>query len=190
MDFRRAFLPEPWRARDGQFDPVKFSKLVTSRGPSYEEWVLDETRIYAGRAVATRDRRTAAANDRQFAAWEAEGATVRSQPLRYPPDWPKTPAVQKGVDVEMAVDIVRLATLGEYDVAVVASTDTDLVPALAVVQELRIKRRGGPRVTVVGFDGLRKQLRFGDPALGNMYCFRLSPDDYVAVMDTTDYGRQ
>lgn len=43
---------------------------------------------------------------------------------------------EKGVDVLLAVDLVRLAAEDRYDVAIVVSGDGDLVPAIKTVQQL------------------------------------------------------
>lgn len=47
---------------------------------------------------------------------------------------------EKGVDVLLAVDLVRLAAEGKYDAAVVLSGDADLVPAVEAVRLLYHKR--------------------------------------------------
>jgi uncharacterized LabA/DUF88 family protein len=74
---------------------------------------------------------------KQRTAWERRGVKVFARPLRYPRKWPSEKALEKGVDVALAVDLVFNAARRYYDVAVVASTDTDLVPALEAVCELR-----------------------------------------------------
>lgn len=43
---------------------------------------------------------------------------------------------EKGVDVRIAVEMIRLARTGQYDKAVLISSDTDLVPAVEEVQSL------------------------------------------------------
>ena len=58
-----------------------------------------------------------------------------TQGLRYPPTWPTDPAQEKGIDVAWAIDFVRLAITGAYDVGVMMSTDTDLLPALRFVYD-------------------------------------------------------
>ena len=58
-----------------------------------------------------------------------------TQGLRYPPTWPTDPAQEKGIDVALAIDFVRLAITGAYDVGVMMSTDTDLLPALRFVYD-------------------------------------------------------
>ena len=60
---------------------------------------------------------------------------------------------EKGVDVGLAVDMVRDALLGNADEIILLSSDTDLVPAVLVAKE------AGKQVTYVGFeDRLTKAL--------------------------------
>ena len=61
--------------------------------------------------------------------------------LRYPAGWPAQPAQEKGIDVALAVDFVMMAARREFDVGVLFSSDTDLVPALEAVVALRPGRR-------------------------------------------------
>ena len=52
---------------------------------------------------------------------------------------------EKGVDVRIAVEMIRFARENKYDVAYLLSSDTDLVPAVEEV------RAFGKKVTYVGF---------------------------------------
>lgn len=52
---------------------------------------------------------------------------------------------EKGVDVEIAVDIVKGAFKDLYDTAILISSDTDLIPAIKVARE------EGKRVEYIGF---------------------------------------
>lgn len=52
---------------------------------------------------------------------------------------------EKGVDVQIAIDLVIGAIEGDYDVAIVVSSDTDLIPAIRYV------RQRGKVVEYVGF---------------------------------------
>jgi hypothetical protein len=75
-----------------------------------------------------------AATQRRIAAWISDDPAlvqVFPRPLRYPPQAGR----EKGVDVELAIDIVRLAIDDAYDVAVLVSADTDLTPPLEFVHE-------------------------------------------------------
>ena len=100
-----------------------------------------------------------------------------TQGLRYPPTWPTDPAQEKGIDVALAIDFVRLAITGAYDVGVMMSTDTDLLPALRFVYDhdlgvihaavaawgiptdsRRLRLPGGQRlVPLAGPDGLQRR---------------------------------
>lgn len=104
------------------------------------------------------------------------------RPLRYPYDWGKPGCVEKprekGVDVELAIDLVRLGLTTEYEVAIVFSRDTDLLPAIELVADL-------PRVhiEVATWDGassLRLKYR-------KLYCHKLPLADFVASRDPRDY---
>lgn len=41
--------------------------------------------------------------------------TVLSRDLRYPPDWPKRTAQEKGIDVALAIDFVMTVARSEAD---------------------------------------------------------------------------
>jgi uncharacterized LabA/DUF88 family protein len=128
---RRAFFSAGTRSHtDGQFDPMKLGQLITSLPPPNTEIVLHQVRIYTGRPEATKEPKTYAAHMKQCANWQRAGAVVIARTLRYPRAWPAMRAQEKGIDVALAVDFVALAIDGEYDLGVMASTDTDLRPAL------------------------------------------------------------
>jgi hypothetical protein len=88
--------------------------------------------VYSGVPTPQRDSKGNKIMQRKLATWVADmpdKVEIFPRPLKYPPPTGRG----KDVDVEIAVDIVRLALEDEYDVGVVASADTDLVPALAFV---------------------------------------------------------
>ena len=103
------------------------------------------------------------------------------RPLRYPPDWPTSKPQEKGIDVALAVDLVRLAAQGAYDVAVVFSRDTDLMPALEAVRDMRATR---VHLEVATWKGANR-LRFSNTNLP--WCHLLDETDYRQVQDATDY---
>ena len=179
---RAAFFPSPQSGRDGQFDPMELGRLIASRGgPNGTLCALTDVRIYSGRPDANRDSRTYAAHNRQTQRWISDGATVITRSLRYPRTWPQEPAQEKGIDVALAVDFVKLAINGAYDVGVIMSTDTDMLPALEVV---RNHDPGQVHVAVAawGTQGNHQRLR-----LPGLWCHWLNQADYHAVADTTKY---
>lgn len=181
-DFRRAFCTGTLLPTDGQFDPIGFGRLLVERGPDYEDWRLSEVRVYAGQPIHARNSRAATAHDRQAAVWRNAGATVLARPLQYVGGNVR----QKGVDVELAVDVASLAHERRYEIAVIASTDTDLVPAIEAVARFRGLERF-PRVCVVSYDGLGKRLQLPDTRAVQPFAIRLNREDYGRVRDRTVY---
>lgn len=53
---------------------------------------------------------------------------------------------EKGVDVRLAVDIVTMAQAKQYDIGIVVSSDTDLIPAIQAAQKLK------RQIVYVGFE--------------------------------------
>lgn len=196
MDARDAFFTDAngnslaHSRSDGQIDPKKYAELVLPKiqGHLGAPCRLLQVRAYSGRPDSVKEPKTASANAKQVAAWEAAGVVVSQRPLRYPRDWPNTRAQQKGVDVQIATDLVQLYLSNFYDVAMLASTDTDLRPAVEEVQALA-KSRGVAHspifVTAWNSPALNKRLwLIGRP----LYCFFLHRADYEAVADSIGYS--
>ena len=120
----------------GQFHPRALGEYIAGSRPfgaSKQDRVLKQVRIYSGAPSLSKDNRAHAAHRRQVAQWEKEGAFPVIRPLRYPFDWPKSRPIQKGVDVALAIDFVIFALEGGFDIGVIASTDTDIKPAIEYV---------------------------------------------------------
>ena len=183
--YRRAralFFPNPQSGRDGQFRPLDLGRLIAGRGgPNDAPCTLSDVRIYSGEPDARRDPRTYAAHRRQAQRWALDGATVIARSLRYPRGWPAVPAQEKGIDVALAVDFVKLAIEGEYDVGVMMSTDNDLLPALEVVRDYDPSRI---HVAVAAWSAPRHHQRLRLPGL---WCHWLDQGDYNSVADLTRY---
>ena len=147
--FRDAFHRPGDPGRCGNVRPKAFAELLASKGgPSR---IVSQIAIYRGEPDPRRDKRTHAAHLRQRHRWEQEcGALlrVRSRALRYPPGRPPSEAQEKGIDVQLAIDAMTMAIAGEYDVAVLVTTDTDLLPVVEGLLGLQrterpTGRRGG-----------------------------------------------
>ena len=178
---RRAFCDDYDPHTYGNFDPMKMGALVCSRAAAGTTSVLAGVRVYTGRPDSTKQPQAYGPHMRQCAAWQAAGVTVIARALRYPYDWPKSAAEEKGIDVALAVDFVTLAIDGAYDIGVIFSTDTDLKPALEYVD------RKCPQVcTVAAWTSptSRGRLSLKD---GNLWCYWLDRNDYDSVADLTDY---
>ena len=127
---RRSFLNNSVASVDGQYSPAKLGDLIAARGgPSGTACSLSEVRAYTGRPDPEKDPKTYSAHMKQCAEWQRTGVNVIHRQLRYPPDWPAQRAQEKGIDTALAIDFVAMAVDGHYDVGVIMSTETDLLPA-------------------------------------------------------------
>lgn len=158
--------------------PAKLAeRVVARRAPG---GVVDRVLVYRGRPDPRHQPDAARYSDRAAAAWSAdERVTVERRALRYPEGWPDSgPAQEKGIDVKLAVDMVRMATAHEYEVGILFSRDTDLVPALELIFE-----RGGAHTEVATWEGKSRLRVPGRP----LHCHILDEADFAASRDTRDY---
>lgn len=181
---REAFFNKTGSHTLGQFDPLKLGELLCKKKPFGQESTarhLKQVRIYTGRPDSSKDPQTYGAHMRQCAAWAKKGIVVRPRTLRYPHDWPARRAEEKGVDVALAIDFVIMAVEGEYDIGVIASTDTDLRPAIEYVMA---KTQASAEVAA-----WQASVRTG-LSIPNIHLWRhrLVKADYDAVADYTDYN--
>jgi len=175
---RRCFHPIGVSPAAGHVDPLRLGQHLTAR--RHRPSQLQEVRVYRGRPSPTHQPTTAAANDRQTVAWQRSGTvTVIRRPLRYPHDWPTSPATEKGIDVALAIDLVRLAMQKAYDAAVLVSADTDLMPAVETVFDLRLAH-----IELAAWSGMRR-LRF--PRTQLPWCHFIDEATYRTLQDPTDY---
>jgi hypothetical protein len=89
-------------------------------------------RVYTGIPAQEHDKKGYEIMQRRTRAWKNADPTLvelRTRAMRYPPSRGR----EKGVDVELAVDFVALAMDKAYDVGIIASADTDLIPAIELV---------------------------------------------------------
>ena len=157
---------------------MELGRLIANRGGVGEAaYDLTEVRVYSGRPNPKMDIRTFAAHRKQSQGWSSDGATVIERELRYLQGQPQ----EKGIDVALAVDFVRLALDGAYDVGVIMSTDKDLLPAIETVRN-HCPTGCKVEVTAWGTKGHQQRLR-----LPGLWCHWLDQSDYAAVADQTRY---
>jgi len=181
---RRAFgfddSPDHW---EGQVHPRTVGELICRR---YTDAPTDlkDVRVYRGMPSGTHDRKGYAAAQRQTSIWtKTTLVSVITRPLRYPHNYPTDPPEEKGIDVMIALDYVTMAVRGEYDLGVLFSGDTDLVPALEQVITL-----GTVTSEVAAWNpGAGSGARLRPPGQ-NIRCHWLDQVDYEAVRDGRDYN--
>ena len=161
------------------------TESIVSRHPEASHLV--GVREYRGRPDSVRRAQAYGANLRQSGVHEKRGrglVKVIARSLRYPADRPQTPAQEKGIDVALAVDFVTMAVGRAFYIAVLMSTDSDLVPALEAVVSLN--GRPSPRCEVAAWSRPESSSRRLRVAGARVCCHWLGPDDCVAVADLVE----
>ncbi|RBQ18179.1 NYN domain-containing protein [Spongiactinospora rosea] len=178
------FWPRNTHPSQGHIDPIRLGRLIVAkRSANAHPSRLVQVRVYRGRPSPHRQPAAAAAGDRQADAWSRSPlAVVKRRPLRYPRGWPAVPPQEKGIDVALAVDIVRMGIEGAFDVCALVSGDADLLPAIETIMELRCGHvevaawRGGGRLML--------------PGTSLPWCHWMDEADYRSVEDLTDYSKR
>lgn len=169
----------------GHIDPVRLAEHLVADGPFCRG--LHQIRIYRGLPSQKHNHRGYAACRRQHAAWLRDPRVyLATRPLRYPRGYPNCDErpQEKGVDVALSTDFAVMGILGEYDVGIMFSMDTDLLPALEIVAE-----RGPARAEVAAWSAGRRGASRLSITSRNLYCHWLSREVYLRVHDPTNYAK-
>lgn len=130
------FLTFSSKPHEGVFDPIELAKkIVDQRTEGGHPSVLSKVWVFRGEPNPERQPKAAASFQKLASKWRAdEQCEVRPRDLKYRFwDDGTFSAQEKGVDVELAVTAIRHAMEGTYDVIVIFSTDTDLLPAVELI---------------------------------------------------------
>ena len=139
------------------YDPIKPSDAVYVASG----WTSCGVRFYTGTPAADRSPMWHGYWQRRLLAMRRAGIHVFSRPIRYRTDSIRLPdgstvtnvvGEEKGIDLRIGLDVVRLAYRAELDVAVIFSQDQDLAE---VADEIRTISRTAARwlKVVVGVSG-------------------------------------
>jgi hypothetical protein len=178
----------------GQIYPRRVGLALTESGRKVDPLrQLEVVRVYRGEPSAKHSPKGQSACQRQVRYWAGQARVQPfTRPLKYyfhgqdkfgDEIWE---AREKGIDVQLALDMVMGAKEDDYDVAVLFSGDTDLIPAVEGV------RRLGKIAEVASWrslPGYERMSRLTTPGVPNPWCHWLDKDDYGRLWDPTDYTK-
>jgi uncharacterized LabA/DUF88 family protein len=117
-------------------DPARLGEVIAKRRrrPS----IVARVNVYRGRPDPNLQPTLAAANDAQTARWARDSRVrVFRRQLNYR-GWPSLTPQEKGIDVQLAVDLIQTALTGRYDALILFSSDTDLMPAIEAIDDRKL----------------------------------------------------
>ena len=121
------------------YDPIELAKLVCKQ---QGQWTLEKLHFYTGMPSPTKD-------EARHLFWKTKlgimGTNKLVQTFSRPLVYRNGIGQEKGIDVKLAIDAVRLAHESAYDVALIFSQDQDFIEVaneirrIAIVQDRWIK---------------------------------------------------
>jgi uncharacterized LabA/DUF88 family protein len=142
-----------------------------------KEAQLVDVFVYRGQPANSRQPDLYRVTQAQKAEWTRDSRVhVHYRALKYSAD---RPPQEKGIDVLVAINLVRLAEAGEHDVVVLAAHDTDLEPALEMAAG-----KGRAKIETAGWQGERRLRVPGR----NLWHTELGSTRMRACLDPKDYS--
>lgn len=178
---RKCFFPDGTNSHlDGQVNPLKLGKTLAGN-----DRTLVAVRVYRGLPSSRDDPKGYGASNRQLELWKKLGCVETiTRPLNYgDPAHPK----EKGIDVKLAIDFVTSMIAGDFDVGILFSADTDLLPALEAVIEAKGEAACEVAAWVPKGGGYPSVLRVPSK---NLHTHPLYESTYLAIHDDTDYTQR
>jgi uncharacterized LabA/DUF88 family protein len=174
------------------YDILALSKAVCAN----KGWDLQQVRFYTGVPDLTDDRLWHGFWENKLQAFRDQGVYVFSRPLRYNnqviklPDGSKYTFLvgrEKGIDVRIALDVIRLAHLREYDVALIFSQDQDLSE---LFEEIRIIAREQERWIRIACAFPTSPTAINDRGINRTEWIKIDRKLYDANIDNKDYRQE
>lgn len=188
MGARKAFNLRARGHLDGQILPGPLGVLLCDRGRRIDpSRSLESVTLFRGEPSPAHSPKGLAACQRQVRRWTRQaGVRVVTRPLKYYPSVSRDgrttyEAREKGIDVLIALAMVTGALKDAFDVGILFSADSDLIPALEQVRD------AGKVIEVASW---RSPTTFS-PRLNTpgrrLWCHWLDERDYSHIRDDTDY---
>ncbi len=134
---REAFGLYSQPSEHGNISPYRLAQILAAGNDRGANGKLVLVEIHRGLPSSTRDPIGYGANRRQSAVWMKENPELvipRMRPLRYPDDG--SGPEEKGIDVQLALAAVENTLVGECEVGIIFSHDTDLRPAVEMISRI------------------------------------------------------
>lgn len=170
------------------YDPMKLHQRVCE----HHGWAPNLVRFYTGVPDKTYDPPGAQTWSNRILAMKRSGVHVTTRKLRYSQIETFEDGVsafkhvprEKGIDVRLALDVVKCARTRQFDVAVIYSQDQDLSEVVAEVREIGHDQKRDLKICCAFPDAATVPRARG---IDNTDWFRMSKEFYAQCLDPKDY---
>lgn len=171
------------------YDPGKLAQVVAAR----QGWTLTQVRFYTGVPSAQDDAFWNHFWNAKLAALGTRHVVTVGRPLRYRnetitlPDGSQVTSLvghEKGIDIRIALDAVRLAIDGAYDVALLFSQDQDLAEVAREVRVIAVRQERWIKIASAFPESPTQPNRRG---IDRTDWIRIDRATYDACLDRGDY---
>ena len=156
-------------------------------------WNPTLVRFYSGVPSADHSPMWSAYWSNRVLAMTRAGIVVVTRPIRYDREFveleegrtkPIATPHEKGIDVRLALDVVRLARTRQFDVAVIFSQDNDLAEIVNEVRDISVEQDRWIKLVCAFPVGANATSRRG---IDRTDWVRIEEDDYNRCLDPKDY---
>lgn len=173
------------------YNPLKLAKAVCQS----QSWDLQEVRFYTGIPLVDDDPFWNYFWKAKLGKMGRQGAFIFTRPLRYRPRTVNYPdgknetlliGEEKGIDVRIAIDIIRLAHKKAYDVALIFSQDQDLSEAAEEVRAIAKEQNRWIKVASA-FPIGQSHKKKNDRGINKTDWIKIDKNLYDTCLDLRDY---
>lgn len=171
------------------YDPIKLSEAICT----IHGWTSHGVRFYTGTPAANKNPMWHGYWQRRLLAMRRAGITVFSRPIRYRIQTTRLPngedvtseiGQEKGVDLRLGLDVVRMAYQNDLDVAIIFSQDQDLVEVADEIRRISLSEGRWLKIVSAFPAGPRATARRG---IDKTDWFRIDQSLYDDCLDHRDY---
>ena len=177
--------------RSANYNPKKLLDAICKE----KAWKPHGVRFYTGVPSANRNPKLHRFWNRKLLAMSREGVHVTSPPLRYHQEKirlsngsteEREVAREKGIDVRLALDMVRMAREEQYEVAILFSQDQDLAEVIKEVKAIARQQVRWIKLVCAFPHGPNASSKRG---IDDCDWFKMDEAFYEECLDTRDYWR-
>ena len=181
------------KAAFGHFHPNYDPRGLASAVCQLKGWRLTQVRFYTGIPTRERDRRWHDYWTRRLTAMHRAGIDVTKRYLRYHEEEKELPdgttdtvyvPREKGIDLRLALDVVRMARTNQFNAALIFSQDQDLAEIVAEVREIAKEANRSIKIACAFPVSPTPTSKRG---IDRTEWIRLEEDLYNANLDSRDY---